>query len=137
MEINLLFLRENLGSVFKVEVVDVFCSIDWSVVLVWCSKHGGHQPTCACSCYYVKIICYSCFCSIQRLTNITHFIFTNFLIQTEKKKKGYIYVKSICLYLKLGFKKGQDSARNDAPNATSIDAQHCNLVSLWKITCRH
>lgn len=36
------------------------------------------------------------------------------------------------IYLKLGFKKGQESARNYAPNATSIDAQDSNLVSLYK-----
>lgn len=27
-------------------------------------------------------------------------------------------------YLKLGFKKSQNSARNDAPNAAAINAQH-------------
>ena len=40
------------------------------------------------------------------------------------------------VYLKLGFKKAQEGSRNNASNATTINAQHSHHLSLCK-TSRH
>lgn len=40
------------------------------------------------------------------------------------------------VYLKLGFKKAQEGSRNNASNATTINAQHRHHLSLCK-TSRH
>ena len=86
-------LREDLGAVLEVEVVDVLGGVQRAVVLVRSCKHGGDKPTGASPSYHIKIVCNSCIRTIQFLANIDDLQklkYTNTLRQIKGQKQGYI-----------------------------------------------
>ena len=60
-------LGKNLWTILKVEVIDFLRREEWTIILIWSSEHGGHQPTSACSSNNIKVIRKSHILSIKLL----------------------------------------------------------------------
>ena len=61
------FLGKDFRAVLKVEVVDIFGGKQRPIVFVWGGKHGSHKASCAGPRNHIKVICNSCFFTIQFL----------------------------------------------------------------------
>lgn len=124
IDYSLPYFREDPSSMLKIEWDDVFGSIKWSIFFIRRRKHCCHQPSCACSRYYIKIICDSCIWSIYFLSK-----------DTLKFNDKLYYEICMCMhleckYLKFGFKKRKQGARNDATDTTTIDAKNSDEIRL-------
>lgn len=125
-------LRKNLGAVLEVEVDHFLCREHWAVVLVRSSDHGREQSSCARSRNHIKVVRDPGVRSIQFLNphNINTFHCMDRFIATGSWGMHAGRKKTMVSDLKLGFEKGNNGPRNEASNASSIDAQHRDQLPL-------
>ena len=130
-----LLLRKNLWGVLQIELGDILCGKELTIILIGSCKHCGDQPSRACSSNDIKVVYYPCILSIKLLLHQSLIKIMEKFGRKKKLKKDKSFHSRNIIYLEFWFEKRKDSSRDYASYTATINAKHCDQPSLtrWRV----